>query len=97
MKFNNKQALNTTLAAGNNEYKATADSQIRALTVFNPTASNVELTIKIGGKQYVKKTVTAGATEIINVLFNQQIAKDELLVSTGEGLNMLLTIVEMTE
>lgn len=97
MKFNNKQALNTVLTAGDNSYKATADSQIRALTVFNPTANNVDLTIKIGGKQYIKKTVTVGATEVINALFNQQIGKDELMISTGEGLNMLLTIVEMTE
>lgn len=97
MKFTNKQALNITLAAGDNTYKPTADSQIRALTIFNPTANSVDLTVKVSNKQYIKKTITTNATEVVNQLFNQQIAKDETVLITGEGLNVLMTVVEITE
>lgn len=97
MKFTNKQALNLTVMAGNNQYLPKADSQIRALTVHNPTLANIDMAISIGGKNYIKRTITAGATEIINQLFNQQLAKDVPMAITGIGLNVLLTVVEITE
>lgn len=98
MKFINKQAGNITLSAGDNViYTAPTDAQIRAFTVYNPADSNIDITVKIGALQYVKKTVTAGATEIISQLFNQQIAKSEAVMMTGEGVNVLLTVVEITE
>ena len=97
MKFTNKQALNQTLAAGDNKYTPTVNAEIRAFTAFNPTAANIELIVKIAGKQYIKKTVTAGATETINQLLNQQLKPSEDVVVTGEGLNVLMTVVEITE
>lgn len=97
MKFTNKQALNLTLVAGDNTYIAKADSQIRALTVYNPTSDSMDLAIKISGKQYIKKTITTGSTEVINQLFNQQLNKDEPMIITGTGLNVLMTLVEITE
>jgi len=45
----------------------------------------------------IKKTITAGATEVISSLFNQQLVKDEPLTMTGEGANVLITVVEITE
>ena len=45
----------------------------------------------------VKKTITSGATEVISSLFNQQLVKDEPLTMTGEGANVLITVVEITE
>lgn len=97
MKFINKQALNITLTAGDNNHTPQADSQIRALTVFNPTLNNVDIVIKVSGRQFVKKTVTPNTTEVINQLFNQQIAKDEILTFVGDGLNVLMTVVEIID
>ena len=98
MKLTNKQAANITLATGSNTvYLPDTDAQIRAFTVNNPTEANIDLTVEVNGKQMVKRTVTAGATEVISSLFNQQIVKDEPLTMTGEGANVLLTVVEITE
>ena len=97
MKFTNKQALNLTLVAGDNKYTPTANSEIRAFTVFNPTDANIELVVRIATKQYIKKTVTAGATDTVNQLLNQQLKPSEDVVVTGEGLNVLMTVVEITE
>ncbi|WP_131669254.1 hypothetical protein [Psychrobacter pygoscelis] len=98
MKFINKQANNVTLVADDNTvYQTNVDAQIRALTVHNPTEANIDLVISLGDKQYVKKTVTPNATEVISQLFNQQIKKTEALTMIGEGLNVLLTVVEITE
>ncbi|WP_372844805.1 hypothetical protein [Psychrobacter sp.] len=98
MKLTNKQAANVTLATGSNTvYLPDTDAQIRAFTVSNSTAANIDLTVEVNGKQMVKKTITAGATEVISSLFNQQIVKDEPLTMTGEGVNVLLTVVEITE
>lgn len=98
MRFTNKQAAIITLAAASNElYLPPADAQIRALTVHNPTAAPVDTTITINGKVMLKKTITAGATEVISQLFNQQLKKDEPMTMTGEGVNVMLTVVEITE
>lgn len=98
MKLTNKQAANITLATGSNTvYLPGTDAQIRAFTVSNPTEANIDLTVEVNGKQMVKKTVTAGATEVVSSLFNQQLVKDEPLTMTGEGANVLLTVVEITE
>lgn len=98
MKLTNKQAFNGTLATGSNTvYLPDTDAQIRAFTVSNPTAANIDLTVEVNGKQMAKKTITAGATEVIASLFNQQLVKDEPLTMTGEGANVLLTVVEITE
>lgn len=94
MKFLNKQALNVVLD-GEQLYTAQSDVQIRAFTVHNPTSNNVDLTIKIGEQVYVKKMVATAQTEVINALFNQQIAKDETMTVTGDELNVLLTVVEI--
>lgn len=97
MKFTNKQALNLTLSEGDNLYTPSAKSEIRAFTVFNPTDSNIQLVVTIAAKQYIKKTVTAGATDTVNQLLNQQLRLGEDVVVTGEGLNVLMTVVEITE
>lgn len=98
MKLVNKQAANITLATGSNTvYLPKTDAQIRAFTVHNSTASPIDTTVTVSGKLMVVKTVTAGATEVIASLFNQQLVKDEPLTMTGEGANVLLTVVEITE
>ena len=98
MKLINKQAANITLvAASNTVYLPKTDAQIRALTIHNPTADPIDTTILVSGKTYVKKTITGGATEVISSLFYQQLKKDEPLTMTGEGANVLLTVVEITE
>ena len=98
MKLINKQAANITLAAESNTvYLPKTDAQIRALTIHNPTAEPIDLTVEVSGQAMVKKTVTSGATEVISSLFNQQLAKDEPLTMTGEGANVLITVVEITE
>lgn len=98
MKLINKQAVNITLAAESNTvYLPKTDAQIRALTIHNPTAEPIDLTIEVSGQAMVKKTVTSGATEVISSLFNQQLKKDEPLTMTGEGANVMLTVVEITE
>lgn len=98
MKLVNKQAANITLAAASNTvYLPKTDAQIRAFTVHNPTANPIDTTITVSGKTMVKKTITAGATEVISSLFNQQLKKDEPLTMTGEGVNVLLTVVDITE
>ena len=98
MKLVNKQAANITLSTGSNTvYLPKTDAQIRAFTVHNPTASPIDATVTVSGKLMVAKTVTAGATEVIASLFNQQLVKDEPLTMTGEGANVLLTVVEITE
>lgn len=98
MKLVNKQAANITLAAASNTvYLPKTDAQIRAFTVHNPTAAPIETTVAVSGKLMVKKTITEGATEVIASLFNQQLKKDEPLTMTGEGANVLLTVVEITE
>ena len=98
MKLINKQAANITLAAESNSvYLPKTDAQIRALTIHNPTTEPIDLTIEVSGQAMVKKTVTSGATEVISSLFNQQLKKDEPLTMTGEGVNVLLTVVEITE
>lgn len=98
MKLVNKQAANITLAASSNTvYLPKTDAQIRAFTVHNPTGAPINITITVSGKLMVAKTVTEGATEVIASLFNQQLKKDEPLTMTGEGANVLLTVVEITE
>lgn len=98
MKLTNKQAANLTLVTGSNTvYLPKTDAQIRALTMYNPTANPIDVTISVNGKVFVKKTITAAATEIISALFNQQLKKDEPLTMTGEGANAILTVVEITE
>lgn len=98
MKLTNKQAANITLATGSNTvYLPKTDAQIRAFTVHNPTADPIDLTVEVSGKAMVKKTITANSTDVISPLFNQQLVKDEPLTMTGEGANVLLTVVEITE
>lgn len=96
MKYINKQALNTTLVQSNNNFLPKADSQIRALTVHNPTDSHVDLTITIGSKAYIKKTIAAGSSEVISQIFNQHLNKDVPMAFTGTGLNVLMSVVEIT-
>lgn len=93
-----KRAYNGTLAATDTVlYTATSGStQIRAITVFNPTASTVELTMKVGGNQYLKRSVIAGATITISELINQQIEASETIVAAGVDLNLILAVVEIT-
>lgn len=98
MKLTNKQAANIVLAAASNTvYLPKTDAQIRAFTVHNPTVDPIEVTVEVSGKVYIKKTITGGATEVIASLFNQQLKKDEPLTMTGEGANVLITVVEITE
>lgn len=98
MKLINKQVANITLVTGSNTvYLPKTDAQIRALTIHNPTANPIDLTIEVNSKVMIKKTITSGATEVISSLFNQQLKKDEPLTMTGLGANVLLTVVEITE
>lgn len=98
MKLTNKQAANILLtAASNTVYLPKTDAQIRAFTIHNPTADPIDVTVEVSGKVYVKKTITGGSTEVIASLFNQQLKKDEPLTMTGEGANVILTVVEITE
>lgn len=98
MKLTNKQAANITLGAGSNTvYLPKTDAQIRAFTIHNTTNDPNELTVVVNGKTLVKKTLSANATDVISPLFNQQLQKDEPLTMTGEGINVLLTVVEITE
>jgi len=98
MKLTNKQAFNGTLSTGSNTvYLPKTDAQIRAFTTNNPTANPIDMTVLVNGKQMVKTTITAGATEVVSSLFNQQVKKDEPMTMTGEGVNVLLTVVEITE
>lgn len=98
MKLTNKQAANITLAAGSNTvYLPKTDAQIRAFTVHNPTVDPIEVSVTVSGKVVVKKTITAKSTDVISPLFNQQLVKDEPLTMTGEGANVLITVVEITE
>lgn len=97
MKFINRQALNVALTANNGTYTPKTDAQIRAFTAFNPTTANIDLIVKIGAQQYIKRTVTPNSTEVINQLFNQQIVTDEVLSVTGTGLNVIVTVVEIVD
>lgn len=96
MKFINKQAICQTIS-GQLDYVSPENAQIRAFTVYNPTSDNVECTVAINSKVFIKKTVTASATEVLSGLFNQQIGKDERLTITGGGLNVWLTVVDIVE
>ena len=98
MAFINKQAALVTLGAASNEiYTAPTEAQIRALTVHNPTAANIDLVVTVGGTQILTKTIVANATEVVSQLFNQQLKKTEALSMTGTGANVMLTVVEITE
>jgi hypothetical protein len=98
MAFINKQAALVTLAAASNEiYTAPTDAQIRALTVHNPTETNIDLVVTVGGVQILTKTIVANSTEVLSQLFNQQLKKTEILTMTGDGANVMLTVVEITE
>lgn len=98
MAFINQQAALVTLAAASNEiYTAITDAQIRAFTVHNPTEAPIDLVVTVGGVQLLTKTITANATEVLSQLFNQQLKKTEVLTMTGEGANVMLTVVEITE
>lgn len=98
MKLTNRQAANITLASGSNTvYLPKTDAQIRAFTVHNPTVDPIEVSVTVSGKVMVKKTITANSTDVISPLFNQQLVKDEPLTMTGEGANVLITVVEITE
>ncbi len=97
-KYQNKQAALFTITAASNEiYTPEADAQIRAFTVHNPTLSPISLTISIGSKQLITKVITASATDVMSAIFNQQIKKGEALSISGAGLNVMLTVVEITE
>lgn len=96
--YTNKQAILATLTASSNEvYTPSADAQIRAFTVHNPTGANIEMTLSVDAKRMVSKTVTAKGTEILGAMFNQQLQKGNILNMTGTGLNIMLTVVEITE
>lgn len=98
MRLTNKQAANITLVADSNTvYLPKADAQIRAFTVHNPTIEPIDITVLVSGKTMLAKTITAGATEVLSALFNQQLKKDEPFTMTGTGANVLLTTVEITE
>lgn len=98
MSFRNEQAANVTLVASSNTvYTPKTAAQIRAFTVHNPTVSPLDITVLVNSKLMVKKTLAVGATEIISALFNQQLKKDQSLTMTGEGANVLVTVVEITE
>lgn len=98
MAFINKQAALVTLAVDSNEiYTAPTEVQIRALTVHNPTAENIDLVVTVAGVQMLTKTIVANATEVLSQLFNQQLKKTEVLSISGTGANVMLTVVEITE
>lgn len=94
MKFVNKQAVCQTVS-GQIDYVSPENTQIRAFSVFNPTLGNVEYSVSLNGKMFVKRTVTPNATEVLSALFNHQIGKDERLTITGDGLNVWLTVVDI--
>ena len=97
MSFINKQAAAITLATGSNAvYTPETDAQIRAFTVHNPTAALINFTVEYNGLAMVARSIAAGATEVISTLFNQQLKAGEPLTMTGEGLNIMLTVVEIT-
>lgn len=98
MKFINKQAALVTLGAASSEiYTPSTDAQIRAFTVHNPTAAPIDIEVNVGAVKLLTKTVTANATEVLSVLFNQQLKKGAALSMTGTGANVMLTVVEITE
>lgn len=86
------QTINNTL-----DYISPEKAEIRAFTMHNPTDQNIECTVAVSGIVFIKKTVTAGATETLSLLFNQQIGKDNRLTIAGDGLNVCLTVVEIVE
>lgn len=97
MKFNNIQAFNAPIDDKGLIYTPKANIQIRALTIYNKTSNNIVCDIGIGGKQYVHKTITAAGTEVINAIFNQQVNNGEQISITGNGLNAILTAVEIID
>lgn len=96
MKHIYKQAIRQTVS-GNLDYVSPENAQIRAFTVHNPTSDSVECTVAINALPFIKKTVTANATDILSGLFNQQIGKDERITITGDGLNVWVSVVETVE
>lgn len=94
MKFVNKQAVCQTISS-QLDYVSPEACQIRAFSLFNPNLYNVEYSVSLNGKMFVKGTVTPNATEVLSALFNQQIGKDERLTITGDGLNVWLTVVDI--
>lgn len=97
MSIDYKRPFNDTLVAGSNTLLTSANgkSQIRAITVFNPTAASVTLKVSIAGKQYIQRDIAANATTIISELINQQIEKTEAITAEGEGLNIILSVAEI--
>lgn len=97
MSIEYKRPFNGTLAAGSNTLLTSANgkSQIRAITVFNPTASSVTLKVSIAGKQYIQRDIAQNASSIIPELINQQVEKTEVMTAEGEGLNIMLSVAEI--
>ena len=97
MSFINKQAAAITLTAGSNAvYTPETEAQIRAFTAHNPTAALISFTVESNGLALVSRSIAAGTTEVVSSLFNQQLKTGEPLTMTGEGLNIMLTVVEIT-
>lgn len=92
-----KRPFNGVLVAGDNTLYTVAggSAQIRAITAHNPTASPVELTIAIGGKRYIKRSLVADSTTTIPELINQQAEASETIIATGTGLNIMLSLAEI--
>lgn len=98
MSFINKQAALVTLGAASNElYTPLSDAQIRAFTVHNPTEAPIDITVTVGAIKMLTKTIAANATDVLGTLFNQQLKKGAALSMTGTGINVMLTVVEITE
>lgn len=97
MSFTNKQAAELALTTDSNLlYTPPTDAQIRAFTVHNPTGAAVNYTVEVNALAMVSRSIAAGATEVVSTLFNQQLQADEPLTMTGEGLNVMVTVVEIT-
>lgn len=96
MKHIYKQALNQSVV-GQLDYIASENLQIRALTVHNPTTNNIECVVAVNGNAFIKKTITPNSTEVLSGLFNQHVGKDEAMTFTGDGLNVLMSVVEIVE
>ena len=95
-----KQAYNNVLAAGDitvYTVPTATEAQIRALTIFNPTASTVTALVKLGINQFIEKAITTKSTLVVSELFNQQLIATGTVIVNGTGLNVILSVAEITK
>lgn len=97
MKFNSNQAINSPLGTDGVLFTAQVKTEIRGILVSNTTDSNVSLNVKINDNDFGTQVYTPGPSENFNKLNNQILKPGDKLLFTGNGLNLLLSIIEIIE